>query len=151
MKNMKEEGRSYKKFIAKIQKSYNKKFHKNLRKFKKMHPKDYWALLKKEEGLDQKESKVPLRSFEKHFHQLNQSSSQLTQNLFSETVDSFNQEINHEFTLDEICKNIKLLNSNKSSGIDLIKNEYLKNAPQSVIELAVKLFNLILQTGIVPL
>ena len=150
MKNMKEEGRSYKKFIAKIQKSYNKKFHKNLRKFKKMHPKDYWALLKKEEGLDKKESKVPLRTFEKHFNQLNQSSSQEIQNLLPE-VDSFNQDINIEFTFDEIYKNIKLLNSNKSSGIDLIKNEYLKNAPQSVIELAVKLFNLILQTGIVPL
>ena len=149
--NMKEKGRSYKKFIAKIQKNYNKKFHKDLRKFKKRHPKDYWALLKKEEGLDKKESKVPLRTFEKHFHQLNQSDSQQIHNILPETIDSFNQDINVEFTLDELYKNIKFLNNNKSSGIDLIKNEYLKNAPQNVIELAVKLFNLILKTGIVPL
>ena len=116
-----------------------------------MHPKDYWALLKKEEGLDKKESKVPLRTFEKHFSDLNQSSNIQLQNTLPDTDDSLNQDINVEFTLDELCKNIKLLNSNKSSGIDLIKNEYLKNAPQSVIELAVKLFNLILKTGIVPL
>ena len=151
MKRMKETGRSYKKFIAKVQKNYNKKFHKNLRKFKKMHPKDYWALLKKEEGLNKKESKVPLRAFEKHFSDLNQSSNVQTQNTLPDTDDSFNQDINVEFTFDELCKNIKLLNSNKSSGIDLIKNEYLKNAPIIVIELAVKLFNLILKTGMVPL
>ena len=56
-----------------------------------------------------------------------------------------------DFTLDEINKNIKCLNNNKASGIDLIKNEFLKNAPQCVLKLTVKLFNLILKTGFVPL
>ena len=81
---------------------------------------------------------------------MNQNSSQEIQNL-PDTIDSLNQDINIDFSSDELYKNIKMLNNNKSSGIDLIKNEYLKNAPHSVIELAVKLFNLILKTGIVPL
>ena len=148
---MKQKGKSYKPFIAKIQRSHNKKFRKNLRKSKKLNPKEYWTLLKNEERSGKKELKVPLRVFEKHFKKLNQSIDHHFQNLSPETSDSFNQEINMDFTLDELNKNIKLLNNNKASGIDLIKNEFLKNAPQSVLELAVKLFNLILKTGFVPL
>ena len=148
---MKAKGKSYKKFIAKVQKGYNKKFHKNLRKFKKLNPKDYWTLLKNEEGLGKKESKVPLKSFEKHFKKLNENINRNLQDQSFNATDSFNQEINALFTPEELNKNIKLLNTNKASGIDLIKNEYLKNSPQSVINLAVDLFNLILKTGIVPL
>ena len=60
MNKMKEKGKSYKKFIAKVQKGHNKKFHKNLRKLKKLRPKDYWTLLKNEEGLGKKSPKYLL-------------------------------------------------------------------------------------------
>ena len=59
-------------------------------------------------------------------------------------------EINKDFTLDELREALKNLNNNKAEGNDFIKNEYLKNCPQNVIQLAVCLFNLILKTGIVP-
>ena len=39
---------------------------------------------------------------------------------------------------------------NKSCGIDNIINEFLKYSPESYIELLVKLFNIILKTGIIP-
>ena len=81
---------------------------------------------------------------------LNHSIFENIQNPNPTNTDSLNQEINIEFTLEELYKNIKRLNNNKAEGIDFIKNEYLKNCPQSVIELAVRLFNLILKTGIVP-
>ena len=42
------------------------------------------------------------------------------------------------------------MKNNKSEGVDLIKNEFIKNCPISVVELIVKLFNLILRTGHVP-
>ena len=42
------------------------------------------------------------------------------------------------------------MQNNKASGIDNIINEYLKNCPDSVILLIIKLFNLILKTGIIP-
>ena len=150
-KKMKEKGKSYKQFIKIVQKNYNKKFHKNLRRYKRLHPKEYWNLLKNEERNGKKESKVPLKTFERHFRELNQSDSNDSQIPIPEASDSFNQEINADFTIDELTKNIKLLNNNKATGIDLIKNEFLKNAPHNVIELAVKLFNLILKTGFVPL
>ena len=148
---MKENGKIYKKFIAKVQLSHNKNFHKNLRKFKKLNPKDYWRLLKKEERIRKRETKVPLRVFEKHFEQLNQNNNENLDTPYPDVSDSFNQEINEDFTLDELKKNLKFLNSNKAAGLDLIKNEFLKNSPESVIKLAVILFNLVLKTGFVPL
>ena len=151
MAKMRETGKTYKQFIAKVQKSYNKKLHKNLRKYKRLQPKAYWEILKNEERSGNKESKVPLRAFERHFKQLNQNIDHHLENMSYETNDSFNQEINADFTLEELNKNIKLLNSKKAAGIDLIKNEFLINSPQTVLCLAVNLFNLILKTGIVPL
>ena len=56
LKEMKQKGKSYKQFIAKIQKSHNKKFRKNLRKSKKLNPKQYWTLLKNEERSGKKKS-----------------------------------------------------------------------------------------------
>ena len=148
---MKEKGKAYKKFISKVQKTHNKKFHENLRKYKRFKPKDYWELLKNEERQGKKGLKVPLGAFQKHFEELNQSANQSFENPVVETNDSFNQDINADFTLHELNKNIKLLKNNKAAGIDLVKNEYIKNAPQIVIELAVTLFNLVLKTGVVPL
>ena len=124
--------------------------HKNLRDLKKQHPREYWKILKNAQGSEKKEPKVPLRIFETHFKKLNCKINEHLQDPTPTNIDSFNQEINKDFTLEELNKNIKRLNNNKSEGVDLIKNEYLKNCPQNVVELAVSLFNVILKTGIVP-
>ena len=148
--NMKEKGKEYKQFISKVQKGYTKNLHKILRDRKIRNTREYWTILKNAQNLEKKEPKVPLRTFEKHFKKLNQNIFENIENTPPTETDSLNQEINMEFTLDEILKSVKKLNNNKSEGIDLIKNEYLKNCPTNVLELAVQLFNLILKTGIVP-
>ena len=150
IKNMKEKGKEYKQFISKVQKDFTRNLHKNLRDLKKQHPREYWKILKNAQGSEKKEPKVPLRIFETHFKKLNCKLNEHLQDPTPTNIDSFNQEINKDFTLEEVNKNIKRLNNNKSEGIDLIKNEYLKNCPQNVVELAVSLFNVILKTGIVP-
>ena len=45
---------------------------------------------------------------------------------------------------------MKNLKNNKSSGIDNIINEYLKNSPDSVVTLIVDFFNVVLKSGVVP-
>ena len=47
-------------------------------------------------------------------------------------------------------KKTKKLKNNKSSGLDQIINEYIKNCPKPVIMLIVKLFNIIFKSGVVP-
>ena len=45
---------------------------------------------------------------------------------------------------------LKGLKNKKACGIDLIRNEYLKNCPESLLILIKDLFNLILNTGLIP-
>lgn len=59
-------------------------------------------------------------------------------------------EINTNIKAGEIVKAAKSLKSNKSPGLDNILNERLKSTINLMCPLYVKLFNLILDTGIVP-
>ena len=128
--------------------------HKNLRQLHRHHPKEYWNILKNSEGTKKSEPKVSMADFEKHFKHLNQEDSQNnapTHNFDPSDIDpSTIQDFNLDFTVEEVLENIKSLKNNKSEGVDFVKNEYIKNCPPSVVELIVKLFNLILRTGHVP-
>ena len=95
-----------------------------------------------------------MSDFEKHFKNLNQEdshSSAASHHFDPSDLDLSNmEEFNLDFTMEEVLKNIGTLKNNKSEGVDFIKNEFLKNCPLSVVELIVKLFNLILRTGHIP-
>ena len=147
-------GKEYKKFISTHQKEFTKELHKNLRQLHRHHPKEYWDILNKSDGTPMKEPKVSMADFEKHFKNLNQcdnSNGTPTHEFDAGDIDLFNiQEFNLDFTEEEVFKNISALQNNKSEGSDYIKNEYIKNCPPIVVELIVKLFNLILRTGHVP-
>ena len=73
----------------------------------------------------------------------------LDESILDHNVDS-NPLLNSDFTYYEIQKAIEKLKNNKSCGTDQILNEYLKNAISDCIKLYTKLFNVILNTGIVP-
>jgi len=59
-------------------------------------------------------------------------------------------DINAEITEDEIGKAIKCLNNGKTTGLDIISNEYLKHSVPFRLPLLTKLFNLVLNSGIIP-
>ena len=61
-----------------------------------------------------------------------------------------NTSINHPFTFEEVNHAIRKSTNNKTSGIDYIVNEYVKYSPEFMIHEIVHLFNIILDTGIVP-
>jgi len=63
---------------------------------------------------------------------------------------SINEEVNKPFTTEEVSKLIRKLRNNKASGIDNIINEYLKHCPKKVMEIIVKLFNIVLESGVIP-
>jgi hypothetical protein len=58
--------------------------------------------------------------------------------------------LNDELTEREILNAIKGLKNNKSPGPDSVLNEYLKNSPPYLIRILYRLFNLVLDTGIIP-
>jgi hypothetical protein len=85
----------------------------------------------------------------KHFSSLN-TCDKTENDRTQDDNDDENVYINDKFTKPEIVYQIMKLKNNKACGMDHIINEYLKNCPISMIELIVKLFNIILSCGIVP-
>ena len=58
--------------------------------------------------------------------------------------------INEPFTIAEIRKHINSLKINKAPGIDYILNEFIKNCPEKLIYVIVLLFNMVLESGVIP-
>ena len=61
-----------------------------------------------------------------------------------------NSLINDFFTESEVLEGIKTLKNNKSPGVDLIVNEFIKVVPHVLCPVLTKLFNVILATGCIP-
>ena len=57
---------------------------------------------------------------------------------------------NSIFCVEGIIENIFKLKNNKACGLDNIRNEYLKHAPQSLIAFICDSFKPILETGLIP-
>ena len=115
------------------------------------NPKQYWDIINKKDR--NKNNPISIDELVNHFEGLNQVNGDTSPNNFDpRTVDhSINSFINEEITMDEVLIARGKLKSNKAcDGIDNVINEFIKHCPDSVIKIMCKLFNLVLNTGIVP-
>lgn len=143
----------YKKFLDSKQIAFKRETEKKLRSLKNSDSRAYWKIINGACNVSsQKECKVSMGTLFKHFENL--SFKELPETSFDPRnvthEGTVNEELNRDFTVDEVLFNIKKLKTNKSSGLDQIVNEHIKNCPRSVILLIVKLFNLILKSGLFP-
>ena len=120
---------------------------------KSHNPQEYWRLLNKDKKSKQSLGNISVDTFKDHFQNLGiqidrEDESELDCIIDTGTLN--NEVINNEFSLDEVTTHIKLLKNNKSSGIDDILNEYLKHCPIELMSVIVKLFNIILNSAIIP-
>ena len=141
----------YQKLLNLKQKNFQKELEQKLRNLKSSNPREYWKIINKSNSSKDKNCNINIGPLFEHFKNLS----------FKENINSFdprtaaadgtiNEDLNSEFTFSEILLCIKKLQNNKASGIDQIINEYLKNCPDNVVVLIVKLFNIILDTGLIP-
>ena len=147
---IKEKLKSYTNIIKQSKSYYQEKLHKDLRKSRKSQPKVFWDIIN---GMKNKSNEnVTLESFREHFAKLgsNDETVQDGVQIRDFNGDVYDENINEPFTLNEIKSQIKILKNNKACGFDRIINEYLKNCPNEVLEIIVKYFNVILDTGIIP-
>ena len=130
-------------------KQFNNILHEKLRNFKSDKPKEYWKILNPKKR--QIDNSITIKPLYDHFKTLGEQSLSDEENI---TVDDIPDEgdgiLNNNFTLIELNKLINKLKNNKASGIDNIINEFLKYSPDSYKHLLLKLFNVILKTGIIP-
>ena len=99
----------------------------------------------------QKDNSITIKPLYDHFKALGDQSLPNQGNITIDDIPDEGDEIlNNDFTIIELNKLINKLKNNKASGIDNIINEFLKHSPESYKHLLLKLFNVILKTGIIP-
>lgn len=149
------------KTVSKLYKSViskNVKQHKNakiskLRNLKSKNSKDFWKIINSVNSKKQ-ENLPPLNDLYEYFKTLNEDSTGETSTTqpenFHTSNNDLNVSINLPFTENEILTAVKNLKNNKSHGIDGILNEHLKSTIHVMSSIYAKLFNLIFDTGLVP-
>ena len=145
-----EKGKQLKTLIKKKKRDYQANLNTFLREHRYENPKEFWKIINpKDKGSD---CKVSIEEFVTHFKNLGQTQDTIREQQINPEPDLYNtnDNINHQFTVEEIKSHIRKLKSNKSAGYDRIINENLKNCPESLIILITRYFNLVLDSGIVP-
>ena len=136
--------------IKNTKKLYFKRLHGKLRILKSNNSKDYWNYLNKLSGRKGTECNIEIDVLRDHFKTLNNDNTHqqdADKNVFT---NSDNEELNNSFTLDEIKCIIKSLKLGKACGLDKVRNEFLRKCPDELLDIFVKYFNVVLNSGFVP-
>ena len=153
--------REFRKYIKNKKREYHDQLNKKIRTLRSKNCKAYWDLLNQSTEGNKARSELCIKTLLEHFKKLSQNQEQeIEENIDDMIFDSIfetgempnnqHNKLNIAFELDEIIKIIRGLKNNKSAGLDLLKNEFLKNASQETVKFICKLFNLILETGFIP-
>ena len=155
-----------KRYKATIKKYHSKHLiglQNKIRQLRTEQLKQYWKLIN---SIDKKKDSIPISADEmfNFFKSLNSDDNtqemyadlpniQLNINFLNDDDDTLNESqeiLNRAITVTEIKNAIKTLKLNKSSGTDDIVNEYIISTKELFMPVYEKLFNLILDNGIVP-
>ena len=146
--------KEYKRELNKSFRLYQEKCSEELRSHSKHDTKAFWRTIKKYSGSTKRNPPIPIDTFYEYFKSLNDADDadddndvdlhQICENPLYDVM------LNSEIAETEILDAIKNLKNSKSPGLDKILNEYLKNSPPALIKVLYRIFNLILDTGIIP-
>ena len=146
--------REFKRFMKAKKKNYHDQLNKKIRALRSNNSKEYWSLLNNAVEGSKVRNELCLETLMEHFKMLSHDDNVTDENTVfdNENVPSDSQSnvLNIGFEVSEIMKIIRGLKNHKASGIDCLKNEFLKNAPPDIVEFICRLFNVILETGFIP-
>ena len=133
-------------------KAFRDTLHKDIRTLRKSNSKAYWLLLQQSTEGAQARSKISLQTFLKHFKKLNEAhdNSSPADSSCNFVNSESNVALNYAFTSEEIKEIIFSLKNNKACGLDLLRNEFLKQSSDDLVNFYSLFFNFILDTGLVP-
>ena len=148
----------YKILLRKCRYEFDREKNKKFVSAKTKNAKLYWNMLK--EFSHVKPANIPLSSFEEYFKSVNNPSDPFYAP--DEDVIHFNEryvndefcimfnELNVEFSQEEILKSIKQLKTNKSGGPDRLINEFFIHGKNVLLPILLNLFNKIFESGVFP-
>ena len=147
--------KSYKKALKKKKKCYVNNLVNTIMNASRNDPKLYWNTLKRlrDTDKDEKSSEIPPEDWFDHFKNLNtkpaESDGKYDDVSDFTRVETFS-ELDFKITSSELLYSLKLLKGGKATGLDGISNEMLKHCNNDMIQVILKLFNVILQTSFYP-
>ena len=141
-----QKSREYNRSMKSAKRVARKNWHKELRKMKFSNPKQYW---KKVKGQTSKQCPIDVKSLYNHFKNINNSDHD-TAGVPEANLDYETQGLNAAITEEEVICAIKALKNGKAVGIDEVRNEFIKHSSPLLISIYCKLFNKVLDSGIVP-
>ena len=149
---LKSVSKNYKSRTTQSVKTFKSQRVENLKNLKSTNPKEFWKIIN---SVDKKNTHTPpldeLHNFFKTLHTCSNENDQICHDIeFDENLVEINEEINQPISQEEILKATKNLKNNKSPGSDNILNEHIKNTIHVFLPIYLQLFNLILDTGVVP-
>ncbi|XP_063447874.1 uncharacterized protein LOC134727423 [Mytilus trossulus] len=153
---MRQASKEHKVTLNKSFANYQQRAADELRNISKKDTKALWKILNNLNDSKKKDNNddISLKALYDHFKILNETvetENDFEQDLEFDTLpDDVELFLNCPVTEDEIKKVVSNLKNGKASGSDEILNEYIKNTIDDLMPIYVKLFNLILDTGIVP-
>lgn len=147
--------KEYKTVLNKTFADYQYKAANDLRNLSKKNPKELWKTLNRINGKQKNNTDdISLKTLYDHFKGLNENDiceNELEPDLDSHDVsDDVEVFLNGPITEQEIKDAVSNLKNGKSSGSDEILNEYIKNTLDTLMPIYIKLFNIILDSGIIP-
>jgi len=151
---LKQQGKEYKMVTKHAYRAYHESLTHKLRVLKTSKPKEYWNILNCASKGQKESLNPPAEDLLKHFRDMNKTSNPTSESpiLSKGPIDLHpsNDILNRPIDTEEIKKAIHNLTNNKSSGLDGVLNEYIKATETSLMPLYLKLFNSVLDTGIIP-
>ena len=141
-----QKSREYNRSIKLAKRTARKNWHKELRRMKFSNPKQYW---KKVKGQASKQCPIDLNSLYNHFKTLNMGDHE-TAEVPEANLDYETNGLNAAITEEEVLCAIKTLKNGKAVGIDEVRNEFIKHSPPLLVSIYCKLFNKVLDSGVVP-
>ena len=139
--------KAYKKVLKQSRNPHYDKLNNKLRSLKTSNTKEFWKTMKSNYKT-KTDIKADFHDLLQHFTSLNQNENS-TATTPDGGVDN-NSMINHEFSEKEIQDGICKLKNNKACGYDGIVSELIKDAADVIAPVITKIFNLILNVGLVP-
>ncbi|MCG8112265.1 MAG: reverse transcriptase domain-containing protein [Candidatus Thiodiazotropha taylori] len=147
--------KNYKKTLSRNHTRFKNDKIKKLRTLKHTNPREYWKIL----NCNNKRSnhtEASIQDFYEYFQNLNdehpvsEDDNGIDLNdgyVIDETAEN---ELNQPITDDEVKSNVKMLKNNKAAGPDSVINEHIKTTVHIMLPVYTKLFNIILNSGIIP-
>lgn len=150
---MKSSSRGYKKVMSKCRRKHKKVMEQKIRNLKSKNPKEYWQMINpKNKKAGDIFQNISMEALQEHFKKLNECPSDHA-NGIDDLIINFDHDIeglNGKIEIDEVKKVIHGLKNGKAQGLDYISNEQIKASEHLMLNIYCKLFNLVLDKGIVP-